>query len=123
LLSWGGVRRATRPDRHPEFELDRFFIAGFRFHEGPAIIGRMRRGNRLALCAEPDNPYDAGAVRLEFAGRHVGYVPRSNNAVIGRLLAQRAPLLARIVTVDPAVEPWKAVQVAVALPARSQQLG
>src|SRR5438552_3521998 len=87
LLSWGGACRAAVPVAHVEYELDRFLIAGFRFHEGPDMIGRMRLGDGLALCAEPDNPHDPGAVRLELAGRHVGYVPRSRNVLLGRLLA------------------------------------
>ena len=105
LMSWGGLRPARASDSHAEWELDRFYIAGFRFHQGPGVIARMRRGDLLALYAEPENPYDAGAVRLEFAGKHVGYVPRSRNAVPGRLLSQGAPVLGRIVAVDPAAEP------------------
>jgi len=115
FLPWGPFGRAAAPDSHAEFELDRFFIAGFRFHEGPGMIGRMRAGDRLSLRAEPDNPYDGGAVRMEFAGRHMGYVPRSQNAVVGRLLAQRAPVSCRILALDPTAEPWRAVQVAVAM--------
>jgi len=113
LLSLGVTASAASR----ELELDRFFIAGFQFHEGPWLLGQLRAGDRLVLRAEQDNPYDAGAVRLEFEGRHVGYVPRSCNAVPGRLLAQNAPLCGRIMTVDVTAEPWRAVEVAVTLPA------
>jgi hypothetical protein len=112
LLFWGGSRPVARITSNG-YELDRFFIAGFRYHEGRYLIDRMREGKHVTLRAEPENLHDAGALRVEFEGRHVGYVPRSRNVVPGRLLVQQAPMTARITSVDRAAEPWKAVQVAI----------
>jgi hypothetical protein len=52
-----------------------------RYEEG------LSTGQRLRCVREPDNPADALAIRIEDpAGRKVGYLPRSRNEVLARLL-------------------------------------
>ena len=97
------------------YELDRFFIAGFQYHEGPQVISALQAGAAVRVYAEPENPYDDNAVRLEFCGRHIGYIPRRRNRIISRLLAQGAPVCGHIVGVHPSAEPWCAVEVAVTI--------
>jgi len=72
-------------------------VAGFKYHEGKAVWDRMRVGDALALVREPDNPYDAKAVRVEWQGHMLGYVPRRENAAAAGMLDRGAPLEARIV--------------------------
>jgi hypothetical protein len=48
------------------------------------------------LAREPDNPYDANAVRVEWRGRKLGYVPRRDNAAVARHLDRGTALEARI---------------------------
>ena len=71
-------------------------LAGFRHHDGRDAWPGMRTGDRLELVREPDNPYDANAVRVEWRGVKLGYVPRRDNAAVARQMDRGAPLEARI---------------------------
>jgi hypothetical protein len=56
----------------------------------------MAVGNRLQLVREPHNPYDANAVRVEWRGVKLGYVPRRDNAAVARQLDRGTTLEARV---------------------------
>lgn len=53
-------------------------------------------GQALALVREPANQADTLAVRVDFDGRKIGYVPRPENARIARLLDEGGSLVAKI---------------------------
>ena len=55
-------------------------LAGFQYHAGKAVWPQLRVGDALTLVREPDNAHDARAVRVEWQGRKIGYVPRRENA-------------------------------------------
>ncbi len=57
-------------------------LAGFRYYEAPQLVGDIVPGELLQLVREPDNPYDANAVRVAWRGRKLGYVPRRQNAAL-----------------------------------------
>jgi hypothetical protein len=95
------------------YELERFHIAGFQFHEGPELIEDLQVGAELHLVREPENRHDARAVAIHFGAAHVGYVPRECNRTIAQLLDQGAPLFCLITDVDPVADPWHAVEVAI----------
>lgn len=51
------------------------------------IYKDLTEGQRLDMYREPENPYDQYAIRVEDGlGRKLGYVPRSENKVIARLM-------------------------------------
>ena len=56
----------------------------------------MSAGDRLEMVREPGNPYDSNAVRVEWRGRTLGYLPRADNAAVARQLDRGATLQARI---------------------------
>jgi hypothetical protein len=82
-------------------------LAGFRYGEAGLVWSELRLGDRLDLVREPENPHDRNAVRVEWRGRKLGYVPRAENealawamdrgetvtAQISRLQAHRNPRL------------------------------
>ncbi len=70
--------------------------AGLRHHDAKAVWAHLRVGDALALVREPDNPHDPNAVRLEWQGRMLGYLPREENTDIARQLDRGAGLQARI---------------------------
>ena len=76
--------------------LQRSPLAAFRHYEGVEAWPALRVGEPLALAREPDNPYDANAVRVEWRGRKLGYVPRRDNAAVARHLDRGTALEARI---------------------------
>lgn len=71
-------------------------LAGFRHFDGAKLWEGMRVGDALALVREPDNPHDANAVRIEWNGRKIGYVPRADNAHLARQMDHGAAAQARV---------------------------
>jgi hypothetical protein len=74
-------------------------LAGLRYYEGAQLWREMRPGERLDLAREPDNPYDPGAVRVEWRGAKLGYLPRRENAAVARQMDRGLALEARITQV------------------------
>lgn len=84
-------------------------LAGFQYHEGKRRWAEMRVGDALQLIREPDNRYDARAVRVEWRAHKLGYVPRADNEAVARLLDRGARLDARIVRLKESRNPWERV--------------
>lgn len=91
-------------------------LAGFQFHAGKAVWTKLRVGDALALVREPDNPHDARAVRVDWRGYKLGYVPRRENADVARLLDRGTPLAARISRLAASRNPWERVRFEVLAP-------
>ena len=71
-------------------------LAGFRYGEAQARWTSMRTGDALELVREAGNPHDANAVRVEWRGRKLGYVPRRENAALAWGMDRGTPLRARV---------------------------
>ena len=71
-------------------------LAGFRYYEGKSLREEIKVGDPLTLVREPDNPYDGNAVRIDWNGRKLGYVPRRENAHLARQMDHGAAVNARI---------------------------
>ncbi len=71
-------------------------LAGFRYGEGAVVWPLLQPGDALELVPEPANPHDPNAVRVEWHGRKLGYVPRRDNAALAWGLARGTPLRARV---------------------------
>ena len=84
-------------------------LAGFQFHDGKQLWGELRVGDPLQLVREADNPHDGRAVRVEWRGRFLGYVPRADNEAVARLLDHGTRLEARIVRLRESRNPWQRV--------------
>lgn len=84
-------------------------LAGFQYHEGLRLWPQMKVGDRLALVREADNRHDRNAVRVEWQGHMLGYVPRADNAAVARLLDRGTRLEARIVRLQESSDPWERV--------------
>lgn len=72
-------------------------LAGFRYYEAPSVWEDMKVGDPLTLVRERDNPHDPHAVRVEWHGHMLGYVPRGENGHLARQMDRGAPLVARII--------------------------
>jgi len=84
-------------------------LAGFQYHEGKRLWPQMKVGDPLALVRDPDNSHDRNAVRVEWQGHMLGYVPRVDNAAVARLLDRGTRLEARIVRLQDGSNPWERV--------------
>jgi len=71
-------------------------LAGFRHHEAGETWRHLTVGDHLQLVREADNPYDANAVRVEWRGLKLGYVPQRDNAAVARQMDRGAALEARV---------------------------
>src|SRR5258706_8360173 len=71
-------------------------LAGFRYGEAAAVMPELQHGASLDLVREEGNPHDPNAVRVEWRGRKLGYVPRRENAAIAWGLDRGTPLRARV---------------------------
>jgi hypothetical protein len=76
--------------------VQRSALAGIRHYEAGGVWRDMYAGDRLELVREPDNPYDPNAVRIDWRGRKLGYLPRHDNAAVARQLDRGAELEARV---------------------------
>jgi hypothetical protein len=81
-------------------------LAGFQFYQGKALWDELKPGDELTLVREPDNPYDENAVRVEWRGTKLGYIPRRENADVARQMDRGAPVKARIIRLTQARNPW-----------------
>lgn len=71
-------------------------LAGFRHGDAAEVWQELRSGDILALVREPGNAFDPNAVRVEWRGRKLGYVPRRDNAALAWALDRGDTLGARI---------------------------
>jgi len=74
-------------------------LAGFRHYDAPGIWRDLRTGDRIELVREPDNPYDPNAVRIEWRGHKLGYLPQRDNGAVARQLDRGAALAASVARV------------------------
>ena len=85
-------------------------LAGFQYYEGRALWEMLRVGDRLTLVREPHNPHDPNAVRVEWRGEMLGYVPRRENSDVARQIDRGAPVKARVVRLTEARNPWQRIE-------------
>jgi len=93
--------------------LNRFSIAGFRYYDGPRLLPYLKVGAPLRLEAQPDHPEDEFAVAIFWKRFQLGYVPRSDNRHISRMLQQGIALQCSVEAVNPDAVPWQQVKVQV----------
>jgi hypothetical protein len=91
-------------------------VHGFRHHEGKAVWEQMKVHDLLSLTREPDNAYDAKAVRVDWQGHKLGYVPRDDNVDLARLMDNGNRVEARITQLTKGRRPNNRVQLEIYLP-------
>ena len=91
-------------------------LAGFQYHAGKQLWPQMQVGDALTLIREPDNVHDAKAVRVEWQGKKIGYVPRRENADVARLMDGGHMLMARINRLAAVRDPWSRVRFEILIP-------
>lgn len=74
-------------------------LAGFQYHYGEVLWPQLVR--------EPGNRFDYRAVRVDWQGHKLGYIPRLDNAAVSQLLE------AAIVRLSESSNPWERVGVEV----------
>jgi hypothetical protein len=91
-------------------------LAGFQYHDGKKLWADIKVGDPLVLVREPGNPHDARAIRVEWHGYKLGYVPKRENADIARLMDNGTKLEARISRLHESRDPWQRVRFEILVP-------
>lgn len=86
-------------------------LAGFQYYAGKILWDEMQEGDRLALVRETDNRHDPHAVRVEWRGTKLGYLPRSDNREVAEEMDRGTPISGRIGRLTTDRNPWKRVRV------------
>jgi len=84
-------------------------LAGFQYHAGTELWQQIRVGDALALVREPDNPHDRNAVRVEWRGRKLGYLPQAENRAVSAELDLGTRLAARVSHLREERNPWRRI--------------
>ncbi len=107
-FSWPAA--AVEPVTHAKILLQSSPLAGFRYYEGKQLWKEMKVGDPLQLIREPGNPYDANAIRVEWQGHKLGYVPRADNAALARFIDRGSKAEARITHLKKSRNPWQRME-------------
>lgn len=82
-------------------------LAGSQFYALAECLPQIRVGDALELVREPENRHDAQAIRVEWRGRKLGYLPRAQNRAISAALDRGERLTARVSSVGDNKNPWQ----------------
>lgn len=91
-----------------------FHIAGVQFHEYREALKDLdlKVGTEVDLVPEPENKFDPNAVRIEFKGMHLGYVPKKLSAEISAFI-DCSNAVAVLEEVNPSAKPWEMFKVTI----------
>ena len=85
-------------------------LAGSQYYAASAVWSQIRVGDRLTLVREADNRHDRRAVRVEWQGWQLGYVPRAENHAVARALDAEERLEGRVLHLRDDPDPWRRVE-------------
>jgi hypothetical protein len=84
-------------------------LAGFQYYAGESHWAQMHEGDALILIREPDNSHDTQAVRVEWRGLKLGYLPRRENRLVAQAMDRGERMGARIARLQQHANPWHRV--------------
>lgn len=90
-------------------------LAGSQYHALEEVREHLQVGTPLQLVREPDNPHDARAVRVDWQGHVLGYLPRVENSTVSRALDAGEAVEARISRLREHRNPWQRLEIEVFL--------
>ncbi|MEJ0046559.1 MAG: HIRAN domain-containing protein [Rhodospirillales bacterium] len=82
-------------------------LAGIQYYTAKQWWDEMRTRDRLVLVREPANRHDANAIRVEWKGHKLGYLPKRENQVVAQEMDRGARLEASISTLQRHRSPWQ----------------
>lgn len=92
-----------------EMQIQRSPLAGSQYYALGEFWRQIKVGDRLDLIREPDNRYDPNAIRVEWHGHQLGYVPRAENRVIAAAIDAGERLSGRVSSIGDNENPWQRV--------------
>jgi HIRAN domain len=100
-------------------------LAGIQYYTAKQWWAEMQTNDALQLIREPDNPHDANAIRVEWKGHKLGYVPRRENQAVAQEMDHGTRLTATISKLQRHRSPWQRLKmdIYVASPAPAELTG
>ncbi len=90
-------------------------LAGSQYYAMAETWPEMRVGDALQLIREPDNRHDRNAIRVEWRGRKLGYVPRAENRGVAAAMDAGQRVVARVARLKESSDPWQRVEIEIFL--------
>lgn len=94
----------------------RYAIVGMKHRNAEALVASLPPDEPITLVREADNRFDPNAVQVWARNQHVGYVPKTQNAVLaqfidacGKAWTKPQPVLALDAPMPTSVEVFRAV--------------
>ena len=85
-------------------------LAGFRYYDAKQVWDDMQVGDALALVREANNAYDSNAVRVEWRGHKLDYIPRTDNRAVAFHMDRGGAVEARISKLQPHRNPRQRIE-------------
>jgi hypothetical protein len=82
-------------------------LAGSQYYALETFWSEIKVGDALALIREPDNQHDRNAIRVEWHGHKLGYVPRAQNRAVAAAMDAGDRLSARVSSLSDNKNPWQ----------------
>lgn len=105
-----GMSVAHAADVQVQAQLQSLPVAGFQYYAGKRNWDQLKVGDPLKFVREADNPYDPNAVRIEWNGEKLGYVPRAGNTEVAKLMDRGVPVSGRIIYLHKGRSAWQRIQ-------------
>jgi hypothetical protein len=85
-------------------------LAGFQYYQGEQLWEEIKVGDPLTLAREPENTRDSYAVRVEWRGHKLGYVPRRENQAVAQHMDRGGNVEARVSKLRQHRNPWQRIE-------------
>jgi len=89
------------PEKTNDIYLNSPYVAGFQHYNGTEKEKYLMKDHPLTLLRQPENSHDFFAVEVYHEKYKVGYLPRSGNRIIARMMDQGIKLKTIIRSIDP----------------------
>lgn len=90
-------------------------LAGSQYYALGTFWSQIRVGDELDLVRETDNHHDARAIRVDWQGHQLGYLPRVQNRALSAAMDKGERLRGRVAGLTEHPDPWRRVIVEVYL--------
>ena len=85
-------------------------LAGFQYYQGKELWDEILVGDVLTLVRESANPHDNNAVRVEWQGHKLGYLPRRENRAVAQHIDGGGKVEARVSKLRQHRNPWQRIE-------------
>jgi hypothetical protein len=62
--------------KNKKIEIARLSLVGVQYPAYPLVVGTIKTGSKLKLYWEKNNAFDSMAIRVEYNGVKIGYIPK-----------------------------------------------